>query len=60
MSRSSGIGRRPLGMRRGVGCRFGSFVGSVACKGQRRKRYSLPETAVPEENQPADKTQEHS
>jgi transposase len=29
-------------------------------KGQRRKRYSLPATAVPEENQPADKAQEHS
>jgi hypothetical protein len=29
-------------------------------KGQRRKRYSRPATVVPEENQPADKAQEHS
>jgi transposase len=29
-------------------------------KGRRRKRYSLPATVVPGENQPADKTQERS
>jgi hypothetical protein len=29
-------------------------------KGRRRKRYSLPATVVPGENQPADKTQEPS